>query len=361
MGITVSHEVPIEVLSQLGYSAGKGQQRERDIDRRNALVLALRRMNDAERARQEGLAYNREQSGLNREHDLEMFDRRTGAASDLYGQQQGGRMDLAGFQADLEGEMYDRRTADAFDAQRMQQQGAMDLQGLRNQGYVDRAQKQYSAAQQREIAKIQAGHDWLDKQVALGTWTPEQADDAHMQLEEQRHGITPREPIGADSPYPVGMDIGDTWLHNTGAIMTRDSKGDVKMLNSPPKPNDSDFTFPTVSKLWTDTYSAMASTLTGMEGETVDVEEVDKAVYRIMDFYQRMTAVGPPAPGEMSSPAAAAMSAIPVPTPELEPYWDRLDAVSQQEAIAYMAAATSEADRKKRAATLAKVARRAMK
>jgi hypothetical protein len=94
---------------------------------------------------------------------------------------------------------------------------------------------QYSRSQQQQLNKLAQARDYVQRNPD-GRYTPEEQQQLLQQIDESEYGIQPNQ-RKENSPWPKEQDVGQIWTDsNSGATLTRDDKGNVKVLV---KPDDS--------------------------------------------------------------------------------------------------------------------------
>jgi hypothetical protein len=198
MGIKVEHRMSGDVVGTAAYASGaaQGQERRRQQDREYNLqqeVNAIR-----EKARQDANAR---------------------------------------FYAQLQAQTEARNEDMAFRQQQYEElpERQMQLGQIDNSLKKDLSEWEYSRAQQRQLQKLAEARDTVTRN-ADGLYTPKEQDNLLRQIDAMEHGMTPVQ-RKTETPWSKEQDSGRVWVdENSGATLTRDDKGNVKVLV---KPDDS--------------------------------------------------------------------------------------------------------------------------
>lgn len=290
MGIRVAHEPDVGLFAGAAYTAGQGERIERDLARlmemrerqtqRQYDWLSEGRRLDYYRERDEQAA---EQAAAERAHEAATLAQRMEADAHLQD------VRLRAQQS-----MQERAAQAAHD------QWQRDLITRQYSAYLDRSNVtwEYDERQRRELEKIDSGLAWLDQQVAEGTWTPEEAEQARQQLMAKRYGITPGLRI-SDTPPPNEIlrqqlatdEEGNKYLYDP-------SKGTFERLDPPIPFKD----FATI-------YQNVATSMQSQDPESgvvtaPDPKEVESRVQGMLQAYQ--TFMGQPTAQEQPGARQAA-------------------------------------------------------
>jgi len=108
--------------------------------------------------------------------------------------------------------------------QEIRQQDEIFAQGV----YQNKVKFDYTAQQKAEFDSLAAA---LHQVETSDEYSDEEKADFRRQIHGKMLGFKPLPKINEPSPYPEGMDIGETWLSDDGQYhMTRDDKGNVKKI-----------------------------------------------------------------------------------------------------------------------------------
>ncbi len=149
---------------------------------------------------------------------------------------------------------------------------------------VEMDNARYSAKQQREMEEI---NNAVQAVRGRDDWSQEQKDEAIAKLDAKYLGITQSSKGQQQEPeWPKEQGVGKTWNDKSGALLTRDSNGDVRMLvkpEPPPKPEASDkqesISRSDYSKMYMKTYEDM----------TVEQKDGSKTYPTMKDVQQRIS------------------------------------------------------------------------
>ena len=256
MGITVKHEMDGGVVGDAAFASGYGQgvERRREQDRKFDLetaLVAIRRQAQAD-------ANNRFRAQL---------DAQTTARDD---------------ELDFRKLQYEQLP------ERQAQRGV-----LQNELQKDMSEWQYSRGQQQELSKIAQARDYVTRN-ADGRYTPEEQQNLLTQIDEMEYGIQPLE-RRQQSPWPKEQDTGSVWAdESTGATMTRDDKGNVKVLVQPQNLNSFDNQLKLKEKI-----SAHAKDIYDTQQMSETPLSWDEAVKQAESFYSDLM---PPKPDPIINP-----------------------------------------------------------
>jgi hypothetical protein len=202
MPINVAHEIKGDVLGDAAYISGQGQgmERRREQDRENSLQQEVNAIRD--KARQDANAH--------------FF-------ASLQAQKEAGNREF-----EFEKQKYEQIP------QRQKQLGQIE-----NDLTMDLADRQYSRSQQAELEKISTARDYVSRN-ADSRYTPQEQQLLLQQIDEAQNGIQPTRKM-YDKPWPKQQDSGQVWVdENTGSTLTRDDKGNVRVLVKPESINSFD-------------------------------------------------------------------------------------------------------------------------
>lgn len=195
MGIRVAHQINGDVLGEAAWASGQaqGMERRREQDRNYSLsqeVNAIR-----EKARQDANArFFAQLQAQNETRDQEMAFRQR-----------------------------------QYDELPERQQILGQIENNLRKDFTD---FQYSRAQQQQLEKIAQARDYVTRNVD-GRYSPGEQENLLRQIDEMEYGIQPLQKK-PDTPWPKEQDFGQVWNDpNTGATLTRDEKGNVKVLVQP--------------------------------------------------------------------------------------------------------------------------------
>lgn len=193
MAIRVAHEPDIALLGAAAYTAGRGQRIERDLAR-------LMEMRERERQRQ--------YDWLSEGRRLDYYRERDEAAAEQAAAQRAQQAAMLAQRLEADAHLQDVRIRAQQNMQERALQAAhdqwqRDLLTQQYRAYLDRSNVswEYDERQRRELEKIDSGLAWVDQQLADGSWTEEEAEQARQQLMAKRYGITPVMRL-SDSPPP---------------------------------------------------------------------------------------------------------------------------------------------------------------
>ncbi|MBN1457690.1 MAG: hypothetical protein JW912_07555 [Sedimentisphaerales bacterium] len=194
MGIKVAHEIDGSVLGDAAYGAGQAQGSER------------RREQDRDYQLQQQVNAIREKA-------------RKDANARFFAQLQA-QMQAQDQELEFKQKQYDQLP----DRQRQ-------LGEIQNDLKKDLAEWEFSKAQQQQLAKIAQARNYITGN-ADGRYTPEEQKVLLRQVDEAEYGIKPVQ--RKQLPWPKQQDVGQIWIdQNSGATLTRDDNGNVKMLVKP--------------------------------------------------------------------------------------------------------------------------------
>lgn len=197
MGIKVEHRTDGSAIGDTAYAAGEaqGSERRREQDRSYQLqqeVNAIR-----EKARQDANAR---------------------------------------FFAQLQSQMQGRSDEMAFREKQYEElpQRQEQLGQIENDLQKDLSEWEFSRAQQQQLAKLTQARDYVTRN-ADGRYTADEQETLLRQIDEAELGIKPLQ--RKQTSWPKEQEAGRVWTDEaTGASLTRDDKGNVKVLV---KPDDS--------------------------------------------------------------------------------------------------------------------------
>jgi hypothetical protein len=195
MGIKVEHRMAGDVVGTAAYATGEaqGQERRRQQDREYSLqqeVNAIR-----EKARQDANA-----------HFYAQLQSQTEA-----------RNEEMGFRQRQYEELPERQ---------------MQLGQIDNSLKKDLSEWEYSRAQQRQLQKLAEARDTVTGN-AEGLYTQKEQENLLRQIDAMEHGMSPVQ-RKTETPWSKEQDSGRVWVdENSGATLTRDDKGNVKVLVKP--------------------------------------------------------------------------------------------------------------------------------
>jgi hypothetical protein len=150
-----------------------------------------------------------------------------------------------------------------------------------------RIQFEYTEQQKREMEKSAQGIAWVQSQVASGSWTPDQGQQAIAQLEAKMLGI---QPVPAYDDTPTGQDIFGKGLvvdNVTGRRFYMQPTGKMEPLD-----DDFQIGFKDFSAL----YQSISKTMESMDDEgnviSADPIKVTQAVMGIISGYNMLRSAG---------------------------------------------------------------------
>ncbi|MDD5457874.1 MAG: hypothetical protein PHF37_00550 [Phycisphaerae bacterium] len=195
MGIKIEHRPSGESVGNIAYAVGQGEGLERRTqqDREYSLQREINAIR--ERARQDANAqfYAQLQAQIQARNDEMAFRERQ--YEELPGRQQ-------------------------------------QLGEIENSLRKDLGEWEYSRAQQRELAKLSQARDYVTRNPD-GRYSPQEQENFLRQIDEMEFGFKPMQKK-TESPWPKEQDVGQIWTDQTsGATLTRDDKGNVKVLVDP--------------------------------------------------------------------------------------------------------------------------------
>lgn len=261
MPINVNYDLDAGLAGQAAYNTGLGQRAER-ISVRDAATA------ERERDRNINIQQVREQNAL-RVREQDMAQRRFEQSQAMEAQQ--------------------------AEAQRQQQLAMVDAQYQRQlilnyqleQGHIDAVDYEYQSKRQQYTDQQRMEAQEIDGNIALvnadDTLTPVEREYALQQLKAKRYGITPT-PISFaedNSPWAPGKRQGEVWTDEaTGVRMTRDNKGDVKVLS-----DAGAMDLPTLSKLYQSALDQFSTEVVGPDGKPTGqvIHDVEAAKRHVAD------------------------------------------------------------------------------
>ena len=197
MGITVGHEVSGAASGSAAFQIGQGQARLREQERRDRIASEMRQL----RLRYRQL-----------EQQQEQFEAQMELSSDEKSE------DKEQYQTGLEHDLLVRKLRHKAEMEKLE-------------FHRETPEWQYSRVQKRQLAKLMQAKDYITRNPD-GRYTAEEQENLLRQIDEMEHGIRPLE--RKPQPFPKGQDAGSLWVdESTGATMTRDDNGNVKVLVQP--------------------------------------------------------------------------------------------------------------------------------
>jgi len=172
-------------------------------------------------------------------------------------------------------EMQERGRQREFQTERDRQLQEFQLEELNERQRIEQQnfEHKFTSAQKLRMQQIRQDIEEVEQDDTL---TPEQKMVTKQRLKSMIYGMGQLPIPKAESPYPEGQAPGQNWVDRSGALMTRDSKGDAKMLVPPPKLTD-------LFKQATE-----ALTTTRYNPETMQTEEVAPSFKEISDRVEEM-------------------------------------------------------------------------
>jgi hypothetical protein len=246
MAIRVAHGT--NIAPQLAASFGAGQERRRLEDSRDA----LRRI-DSRKERQ----FRANQNLTN------IIARQ---------QEQRNRRNFTIQQNELERERFlsdrtfeDLREDEAADVERRLAQEERDFDFV----YSDKQREEYNQLT-----------DAYDEAVASGEFSQDELAELKARTIQKQDAIQPQRRLKKRSRFDPGQDIGDVWRTDSGTLLTRDEKGNIKKLEDPKK-------VPTVKDI-TSLYQQAYNTLDKGDGTAIDRSAVKDFVKDALKLHQEI-------------------------------------------------------------------------
>ena len=160
-------------------------------------------------------------------------------------------------------------------------QHALEMGRVENQLEGEKENFDYSVSQKRERSKLSEARDYVTQNNG-NTYTQDEQEILLKQIDQREAGIIPNERV--DQPWSKDQDVGRVWVDaNSGATMTRDDKGNVKVLVQSQNVNSFDNQLKMKKQV-----SDLASTLMKSSGEYAEAMSFSDATSQAQQFYTDM-------------------------------------------------------------------------
>jgi hypothetical protein len=228
MPITIKYDPDYQLVGRVAYTAGAGQAAERSQIRQEEIdqQAAQRQLQREQMAQQAALA----------------------AAND--------RQQLTMRQMEFDNA-----------AKQAEQKNQFDLEAIKvhEDASVSGQERIYTFQQNQQRQKLlQAKQDWNNNpDIDLVT-----KQKGNRLLDYELNGINPQD-LQKTSPWPDGQDVGQTWQDETGALLTRDVQGNIKLLQKSAD-HGGKFTAAEMVKIHADKAKLIADLMTSGDGMKFD-------------------------------------------------------------------------------------------
>ena len=134
-------------------------------------------------------------------------------------------------------ELQERGRQREFQTERDRQLQQFQLEELNERQRIEQEnfEHKFTSAQKLRMQQIRQDIEEVEQDDTL---TPEQKQITKQRLKSMIYGMGQLPIPKTESPYPEGQAPGQNWVDRSGALMTRDTKGNTKMLVPPPKLTD---------------------------------------------------------------------------------------------------------------------------
>ena len=288
MGISVKHAGNVTPSAYGAYGAGQGKRYAEDAR------LALQRIEaEKTRRRQAGSQYTALKAREVEAEKSRAFAVEQGDTAYARGLEQ---TELAqGYREESAAGDFARSIAGMEFAQGQREQSAEDAFARAQeakQGEGRDFEVGYSDKQREEVNALA---DAYDAAVASGEYSEDELKDIRDQMQAKRLGIKPQPRMKQKTPFVTGQGVGDTWTSDTGVLLTRDDKGNVKKLGEAAGQ-------PTVSDI-TSLYAQAYKTLSPDGLTTPDPKDVEDYVKGALELHKKAMAGFEEAPVAPAVPA----------------------------------------------------------
>ena len=295
MGISVKHAGNVTPSAYGAYGAGQGKRYAEDAR------LALQRIEaEKTRRRQAGSQYTALKAREVEAEKSRAFAVEQGDTAYARGLEQ---TELAqGYREESAAGDFARSIAGMEFAQGQREQSAEDAFARAQeakQGEGRDFEVGYSDKQREEVNALA---DAYDAAVASGEYSEDELKDIRDQMQAKRLGIKPQPRMKQKTPFVTGQGIGDTWTSDTGVLLTRDDKGNVKKLGDAPAAKEK--LQPTVKDV-ASLYQQGFNALTDEEGVAPSPERIEEFVRTALELHKKITEETPEAPVTQPPPAGS--------------------------------------------------------
>ena len=263
MPILVKHSGNVAPAAYGAYAGGKGKRQQQDADRALTHIEQQQRIRAQAQAQASSQWFSSQEAKKNRKFSAEQ------------------RESDRAFQLDRDKTVFDRGQEAADAAQTRTGELAEEAYGRRKEEFS----YEMSEKQRQEENRFA---DAYDDAVSSGLYSPEELKTILKERIAKRAGVPSLPRLKPKSPWPEGQEPGQSWKDpETGHTMTRDDKGNQKVLHKAPD------TKPTVKEKIDGWKLALEMSRGGEEG-TPNIKKAREIFNEIMGIEEEPPAAGAP-------------------------------------------------------------------